>query len=106
MFMPKQPLSVTLERDNLLWLRGRVAVGKQKSLSEALDQILTAARLGGHTADVRSVVGTVDIAEDDPDLEKADEQVRAQFATSIARPVRVRERPPRAASPKRKPRGG
>ena len=89
--MPKLPLSVTLEQDNLLWLRGRVAAGKRKSLSEALDEILTAARVGGQVANARSVVGTVDIAADDPGLERADEHVRAQFAASIARPALVRE---------------
>ena len=90
--MPKQPLSVTLERDNLLWLRGRAASRKRKSLSEALDEILTAARLGGVAADApRSVVGTVDIAADDLDLEQADEHIRAQFAASLARPTLVRE---------------
>jgi hypothetical protein len=92
MFMPKQPLSVTLEQDNLLWLRGRAAGRKRKSLSDALDEILTAARLGGPAADApRSVVGTVDIAPADPDLEHADEYVRAQFAASLARPVIARE---------------
>src|SRR3989338_1006887 len=92
MFMPKQPLSVTLEQDNLLWLRGRVAAGKQKSLSEALDDILTAARLGGDPDDLRSVIGTVDIATDDPGLERADEHVRAQFSASLSRPAMVREK--------------
>lgn len=104
--MPKQPLSVTLERDNLLWLRGRVAAGKQKSLSEALDEILTAARLGGHPADERSVVGTIDVATDDPGLERADEYVRSQFAASLARPILVRETPSAARRVKPKaPRG-
>ena len=103
MFMPKQPLSVTLEADNLLWLRGRVAAGKQKSLSEALDTIVTAARRGHFAGDVTSVVGTIDIAEDDPGLERADEELRAQFATSLSRPMLVRERAPRQSSkrPKR-----
>ena len=101
--MPKQPLSVTLERDNLLWLRGRVAAGKQKSLSEALDDILTAARLGGHADDVRSVVGTVDIANDDPGLERADEHVRAQFSASLARPALVRKKRPPFRRDKRMP---
>lgn len=99
--MPKLPLSVTLEQDNLLWLRGRVAAGKRKSLSEALDEILTAARVGGQVAHARSIVGTVDIAADDPGLERADEHVRAQFAASIARPALVREA--RAQSGRAKP---
>lgn len=92
MFMAKQPVSVTLERDNLLWLRGRATSRKRKSLSDALDEILTTARMGGMAADAaRSVVGTIDIAADDPDLEAADEHVRGQFAASLARPLLVRE---------------
>ena len=104
--MPKQPLSVTLESDNLLWLRGRVAAGKRKSLSEALDEILTAARAGGQAGHARSVVGTVDIAADDPGLERADEHVRAQFAASIARPALVREARARSGRAKPKSRRG
>ena len=106
MFMPKQPLSVTLERDNLLWLRGRVAAGKQKSLSEALDDILTTARLRGDTGDARSVVGTVDIAADDPNLQRADEYVRTLFDASITRPIGVREQRARLTTGKAKPRRG
>ena len=104
--MPKQPLSVTLERDNLLWLRGRVAAGKRKSLSEALDEILTAARAGGQIADARSVVGTVDIAADDPGLERADAHVRALFDASITRPTVVRETRSPFDRTTRKPRRG
>ena len=92
--MPKQPLSVTLDRDNLLWLRGRVAIGKQKSLSEALDDILTAARLGGDSSDARSVVGTIDIAADDAALEHADEYIRTEVSASLARQLLVREARP------------
>ena len=105
MFMPKQPLSVTLERDNLLWLRGRVAAGKRKSLSDALDEILTTARLGGHAADARTVVGTVDIAAGDPGLEQADQDVQELFAASPSRPTLARERSPRVAG-RRKPSRG
>src|SRR5688572_28006627 len=107
MFMPKQPLSVTLDRDNLLWLRGRAASRKRKSLSDALDEILTAARLGGVAADAsRSVVGTVDIAADDPDLEKADGYVREVFSASLGRAMSVHERPATVATGKRKRRRG
>lgn len=105
--MPKQPLSVTLERDNLLWLRGRAAARKRKSLSDALDEILTAARLGGLASDApRSVVGTVDIPPDDPDLERADEHVRALFAASLARPAVVRETGPGHGGARKRPRRG
>ena len=106
--MPKQPLSVTLEKANLLWLRGRAARRKNRSLIDALDEVLTQARQGGRGSDApRSVVGTVDIAPDDPALDKADELIRSLMADSLTRPILARERATReyAASP-RKPRRG
>ena len=90
--MPKKPLSVTLEEDNLLWLRGRVVASGSRSLSEALDQIVTAARTGGHGAGaLRSVAGTVDIADIDPGLDTADDYLRSMVNASLARPFLVRE---------------
>jgi hypothetical protein len=94
MFMPKSPVSVTLDTDNLVWLRGRAASQKRRSLSEALDDIVTAARTGGlGTADSRSVVGTVDIAESDPGLDQADAYVRTELDASLSRPLAVHEEP-------------
>jgi hypothetical protein len=105
--MPKKPLSVTLDQDNLLWLRGRAASRKRKSLSDAIDEIITAARLGGVASDApRSVVGTIDIAPDDPDLEKADAHVQSLFAASLARPVLGRETKASFGGRTRKPRRG
>jgi len=94
--MPKSPISVTLDRDNLLWLRGRAAATGSGNLSETLDAIVTEARLAGRVPDaaIRSVVGTADIAADDPDLLGADEAIRAAFGRSLARPVVARETPP------------
>lgn len=98
--MPKTPLSVTIDDSNLMWLRARAASRKRRSLSAALDDILTEARLGGHGSDVpRSVVGTVDIAEDDPDLQQSDAVIRAMFDESARRPIVVRE-PQGASSPR------
>lgn len=94
MFMPKKPLSVTLEEGNLLWLRGRAAATKRRSLSEALDELITSARTGGHGADTaRSVVGTIDIAPGDPALETADAYLQETFAASLQRPFLARETP-------------
>lgn len=90
--MPKRALSVTLEESNLLWLKGRAAGRKKRSLSDALDEILTAARMGGHGSDtIRSVVDTVDIASDDETLEQADAAVRSLFEASFGAPFLVRE---------------
>ena len=94
MFMPKTPLSVTIDDGNLLWLKGRTAGRKKRSLSETLDDILTEARTGGVGADApRSVVGTIDVAGDDPDLASADAALGALFETSLSRPFLVREAP-------------
>lgn len=105
MFMPKRPLSVTLDEDNLVWLQGRAASTKRRSLSEALDALITAARAGGAGADaVRSVAGTIDIAGDDPNLEHADSYVNAFVTGSLSRPFLVRETGP-APARQRAPRG-
>jgi hypothetical protein len=90
--MPKKALSVTLADDNLLWLKGRVLGGANRSLSDAIDAIVTAARTGGLGATpARSVVGTVDIAADDENLEKAEAYVRSVFERSIGAPFLVKE---------------
>jgi hypothetical protein len=90
--MAKQAISVTLDADNLTWLRARARTMGVRSVSELLDQIVTAARYGGAaTGQVRSVVGTVDIDAGDPELEHADTAVRALFETSLRRPFIIRE---------------
>ena len=68
---------------------------KRRSLSDALDEVITAARLGGPGAnEIRSVVGTIDIAADDPFLERADAYVQGELERSLARPGLVREAGP------------
>ena len=93
--MPKTGISVTLDDANLLWLKSRTAALKGKSLSDTLDSLVTAARTGGLTppAAIRSIAGTVDIASDDPDLDKADDYVRHVFGDSISRPIVARDAP-------------
>ncbi len=89
--MPKKAVSLTLDESNLLWLKGR-GYG-HGNLSAAVDDLITAARAGqlGVPAAARSVVGTIDLAADDPGLEGADRTVRDLFAASLARPFRVSE---------------
>ena len=96
--MPKTPISVTLDRDNLLWLRGRVTAANHRSVSDALDQIVTQARFAGRGADagVRSVVGTIDVDDADPLLSGADEYVLGLFDESLRRPWLARDARPRA----------
>jgi hypothetical protein len=92
--MPKLPISVTLDAQNLLWLRARTTGTKRRSLSDLLDEIVTAARVAAHGNSIRSVVGTVDLPADDPGLERAKAEIRAAFDTSLARPILIHE--PRA----------
>ena len=107
MLMPKRGISVTLRDENLLWLKSRTVATKGRSLSETLDELVTAARTSGDVpaAAVRSVVGTVDIAADDPNLERADDHIRDIVTGSLARPFLVREEPPADATPRSKKAG-
>jgi hypothetical protein len=85
--MSKDAISVTLEKSNLLWLRGQVSASGRKSVSDLLDSLITEARTGGrvHEAALRSVVGTIDLDAGDPDLAGADRVVRSLFPRSLAR---------------------
>ena len=75
--MAKAAVSVTLDRDNLRWLEGHQRATGARSLSQTLDDLVTAARrAAGAAGPARSVVGTLTIAADDPDLTTADALVR------------------------------
>ena len=89
--MPKKAVSLTLDEANLLWLKGR-SYG-QGNLSAVVDGLISAARAGrlGAPPAVRSVVGSIDIAADDPRLERADREVRGLFAASLSQPLGVSE---------------
>jgi hypothetical protein len=85
--MSKKAVSVTLHPDNLLWLRTRVKAKGGRSLSEALDGIITEARAGAgaSAAEVRSVVGNARIPRSEEGLSEAGAQVTALFLRSIRR---------------------
>lgn len=113
--MPKLAVSVTLDRDNLLWLKARARVEKRGSVSETLDAVIRDARAAGRVpaGSIRSVAGTIDIAADDPWLERADAEIATLFEESLSRPSLVREGPPSSSpssgtrhSPPRRPRRG
>lgn len=85
-------MSVTLDEGNLTWLRGRARVEAEGNLSELLDRLVTKARTGTEAPQpIRSVVGTVQIPIDDPELSKAKAAVRALFQASLSRPIHIRE---------------
>ena len=103
---------MTLHDENLLWLKSRTVATKGRSLSETLDELVTAARTSREVpaAAIRSVIGTVDIAADDPNLERADDYIRDVVTGSLARPFLVREErtvdaTSRSKKPKRPGRG-
>ena len=107
--MARRAISVTLEIDNVAWLKGRAGAAGE-SVSEMLDQLVTAARRGAHMHPGRSVAGTIEIDSSDPLLETADAAVRAAFDASVGRPFAVRERktayrPTKSTKPPRQPRG-
>jgi hypothetical protein len=89
--MSRQAISVTLDSENLTWLRGRVGAGGGRSVSDLLDRLVTEARTSGRLGQSRSVVGTIDLDPSDPRLERADDAIRALFGRSIRGPIAVRE---------------
>jgi hypothetical protein len=96
----RKPISVTIDEDNLLWLKAQAAATEKGSVSDVLDRLVRDARLMGRTDAIRSVVGTVDLP--DGDLDAADTHVRSMFARSLGRPMIARERPPRSVSAARR----
>jgi hypothetical protein len=102
----RRAVSVTLNTDNLLWLRAQAAASARGSLSDVLDRLVSEARDAGRTdaRAIRSVRGTIDLPADDPDLAGADALIRAQFEQSVRRPILVKERPARHTA-RRTPRG-
>jgi len=105
--MARRALSVTLESDNVTWLKGR-AGATGDSVSAVLDRIVGQARRSGRHEPVRSVVGTIEIDSSDPLLKDADTAVRSLFEASVRRPLVVRESRARFKTRRgtsRKPRG-
>lgn len=92
--MAKQAISITLETDNVIWLKGRAGAAGLRSVSELLDQLVTAARESGGAGHGTSVVGTIDIDPGDPMLERADEAMGTLFDASLSRPLVIKEAAP------------
>ena len=75
--MPRRSVSMTLDTDNLLWRRAQAGPGR--SVSRIVDDLVSDARRSRLRPDarVRSVAGTVDLRNFDP--EAANRDVRALF---------------------------
>jgi hypothetical protein len=86
----RKAVSVTMDEDNLLWLKAQAAATLKGSVSDVLDRLVREARLAGRTDAIRSVVGTVDLPHGD--LEQGDAYVRSMFDRSLGRPLLVKER--------------
>ena len=99
----KKAISITLSEDNLLWLRGQAARSARGSVSELLNQLVAEARHGGRTdpSAVTSVIGTIDLPDDDLDLAGADGYIRAVFGASLREPMVGKERASGARKGKR-----
>ena len=92
----KKAISVTLNGDNLLWLKAQAARRTGGNVSEVVDRLIRDARSTGAVdpATVRSVAGTIDLP-DDESVAEADGYVRTMFDRSLSRPLPVRETPRR-----------
>jgi hypothetical protein len=91
----KHAISVTVARDNLMWLKGQAAARTGGNVSEMINRLIAEARAAGWVdAAARTVVGTIDLP-DDESLAEADAYVKALFDRSVSRPMLVRERPPK-----------
>lgn len=107
--MAKKAISVTLDELNMLWLRDQTIRKKARNISDAIDKLVTDARLRtwGPPRTPRSFFGAIEIPDDDPDLEKMQQAVREIFDKSLARTaMMVRETPePFGQKRRRRPRG-
>jgi hypothetical protein len=82
--MTKKAISVTLLPENLLWLRAQARAVSHRSVSQTLDELISAMRAGtrGRPGAIRSVVGSVQIRASDPGLMEADAAIRSLFSGS------------------------
>lgn len=109
--MPKMAISVTLKPDNLIWLRAQALAMPGASVSEVIDRVVTEARCAGRVdpGSIQSVIGMIQIPEDDPDLRKADRYVKELVTRSLNRTARQlrggKVRGKRHCPQRRRPRG-
>ncbi len=88
--MSKRAVSMTLDTDNLIWLRAQAGPGG--SVSRLVDDLVGEARAGGRRLGTaaRSVAGTVDLRNFDPAT--ADRELRALFDAALGGTAAVHER--------------
>jgi hypothetical protein len=101
----KRAISLTLDADNLIWLRARAGAVGARSVSDLLDRLVTEARTRQPGGPPCSVVGTIDLDPGDPLLLEADAAVRSAFERSLGRPLLVKETKAAYGSRRRSRRG-
>lgn len=84
----KDAISVTLERGNLLWLRGQAILRKRRNLSETLDAVIAEARNAPTASKPRSVRRLISLDPNAPDLAAPDPEIRRLFERSLERTAR------------------
>ena len=89
--MPKRAVSVTLDVDNLVWLRAQA--GGRRNVSRIVNELVGEARSAGRRFGdaTRSVAGTVNLRNFDPAA--ADQEVRALFDAALRRRPAAPPRP-------------
>ena len=87
--MAKRAVSMTLDTDNLIWLRAQA--GPAGSVSRIVDDLVGEARAGGRRlrSAPRSVAGTVGLRNFDPT--GADRELRALFDAALGGSAAVHE---------------
>src|SRR5437899_8515143 len=83
--MAKRAISVTLDADNLMWLKARTGAARLRSVSELLDQLVTVARESGRLRPSQPAVRTIDSDARPPGLDGADRAVRGMCRTARCR---------------------
>jgi hypothetical protein len=89
--MSKKAISVTIEADNLLWLKARTRATGSRSISAVLDDMVTGVRKAA--GPVTSIVGWVSFPEGEAGLRRGKKDIRELFDRSLAvRPTRRQRR--------------
>ncbi len=87
--MSSKTVSVDLESENLIWLQARATASGARSISKTLNEVLAKVRTGGVAVTPRSIRGTIELPESDPDLSVSQEKVRELFRRSLDRTARA-----------------
>jgi hypothetical protein len=80
--MSKRAISVTIEAENLLWLKARTRATGSRSISAVLDDMVTEVRKA--PGPVTSTVGWVSFPEGEDGLRRGKEDIRELFDRSLA----------------------